>query len=261
MPNCWEVIFLVFMDIKDWPQMQRKLSGKRFRDFRELSTCHVHHRHRSAGSGPPANLSTNDSSKMSNDHTRIVTTSTRAQWKIFCPASSPFLKLNIDSRTKVIESHHEMFLFVPKTGDKDLQKFFCTFLNNKILVDFSLYSRQTGGSVTPTEVKSKCQVRLSWRSHVPHILSRAWEIGRACHVPFSVKIAFMRFEGENKREETTHRCSSKEIHPAWNWYYFFWYLSWIIPGCFWQPDESKGTFQKRFSGFFPLRGGGTPPFR
>ena len=56
---------------------------------------------------------------------------------------------------------HEMFLFVPKTGDKDLQKFFCTFLNNKILVDFWLYSRQTGGSVTPTEVKSKCQVRLS----------------------------------------------------------------------------------------------------
>ena len=52
MPNCWEVIFLVFMDIKDWPQMQRKLSGKRFRDFRELSTCHVHHRHRSAGFGP-----------------------------------------------------------------------------------------------------------------------------------------------------------------------------------------------------------------
>ena len=194
MPNCWEVIFLVFMDIKDWPQMQRKLSGKRFRDFRELSTCHVHHRHRSAGSGPPANLSTNGSSKMSNDHTRIVTTSTRAQWKIFCPASSPFLKLNIDSRTKVIESHHEMFLFVPKTGDKDLQKFFCTFLNNKILVDFSLYSRQTGGSVTPPEVKSKCQVRLSWRSHVPHILSRAClpvaseEIGRACHVPFLWKL-------------------------------------------------------------------------
>ena len=52
MPNCWDVIFPVFMDIKDWPQMQRKLSGKRFRDFRELSTCHVHHRHRSAGFGP-----------------------------------------------------------------------------------------------------------------------------------------------------------------------------------------------------------------
>ena len=129
MPNCWEVIFLVFRDIKDWPQMQRKLSGKRFRDSRELSTCHItdtgpsagsglqtcqqiisskwsdrnsdhigkfwgkrfrdfrelstcqpHHRHRSTGSGPPANLSTNDSSKMSNDHTRIVDASKRARW-------------------------------------------------------------------------------------------------------------------------------------------------------------------------------------
>ena len=133
---------------------------------------------------------------MSNDHTRIMTTSTRARWKIFCPASSTesYLKLNIVSRTKVIDSHHEMFLFAPKTGDKDLQKFFCSFLNNKILVGFLLYSRQTGGSVTPTEVKSKCQVRLSWRSHVPHILSRAClalaseEIGRACHVPFLWKL-------------------------------------------------------------------------
>ena len=154
----------------------------------------THHRHRSAGSGSPANLSTNDSSKMSNDHTRIVDASKRARWKIFCPASSTesYLKLNIVSRTKVIDSHHEMFLFAPKTGDKDLQKFFCSFLNNKILVGFLLYSRQTGGAVTPTEVKSKCQVRLSWRSHVPHILSRAClalaseEIGRACHVPHNL---------------------------------------------------------------------------